>query len=266
VPEYLQAFNPEEVLEASAMVNRLVRSLQGRKVEEGDWTSLYCEVKGAPDRGWSNLSFRDYLHDGIGVEFKILSNRSPSSSMSRWVMHPAATRRINFQEDGPADEAMRQIFEDWCNSIDEFEQRVKRTSKRGTADLRWGILLWAPDHSEFLYFEERLEKPDPKDFHARWHDGKHRGKPTRNLHIFDRATDEKRFSCTLPRNGAKLQPYFRVPTVQEGAHLFRPEPLDTVPIFIKKHDMDLLVTLYPSIDPDEALSLLLQSEEQRRGS
>jgi len=63
--EYIQAFDTDEVLMATAEVNKLVRSLQGRKLEEGDWTSLYCHVKGVPEMGWSNLPFRDYLsHPG----------------------------------------------------------------------------------------------------------------------------------------------------------------------------------------------------------
>lgn len=46
--EYIQAFDPDEILMATAGIDKLVRTLQGRKLEEGDLTSLYCSVKGVP--------------------------------------------------------------------------------------------------------------------------------------------------------------------------------------------------------------------------
>ena len=182
------AFNSDEVVVTAAEVNKLAKTLQGRKLEEGDWTSLYCRVKGAPDSGWSNLPFRDYLHEGIGIEFKLLCKKDPSTCIGKSLMHPAATRTISFDETEPAADAMAKVFSQWGAAIDEFEERVRQTSANGEADIRWGILLWAPDHSEFLYFEERLEKPQTNDYEARWHDGNHRGKPTRNLHIFEKSS------------------------------------------------------------------------------
>lgn len=259
--EYIAAFDQAEMLHATNLVNGLVQTLQGRKLEEGDWTSLYCAVKNAPEPGWSNLPFRDYVHDGVGVEFKLLSRPSPSGSMGSSIMHPAATRQIDFDPNGTAEEAMIAIFGQWSASIQSFEQRVRKSSSRNTADLRWGVLLWAPDHSEFLYFEERLAPPEITNFTAKWHDGNHRGNPTRNLHILDRATGSKQFSCTLPRNGAKLQPYFKVPTIEQGANLFRPEPNDTVPIYIKKADADSLLKLFPDLLPHEAVNRLIQESQ-----
>lgn len=264
MPEYLRAFTDDEMLEATVAVTKLTRTLQGRKVEEDDWTNLYCEIKNAPNMPWSNMPFRDYIHDGVGVEFKLLKRSSPSASIDNWLMHPAATRKIDFDETIPPDEAMEKVFCDWNTLINEFEERVRATSRDGRADIRWGVLLWAEDHSEFLYFEERLEKPKVENFYARWHDGQHRGQSTRNLHIFDRATGDKRFSCTLPRNGSKLQPYFRIPSIEEGAHLFRPEKNHTVPIFIGKPDLDRMLTLFPNSSTEDLFSHLLDCEEQRR--
>lgn len=265
--EYLQAFDEEQMLDAAARVNKLAKSLQGRKVEEDDWTDLYCKVKGTENQGWSNDSFRDYVHDGLGVEFKLLKKPNPTAHMGKWVMHPAATRKIDYDDKADAETAMRKIFADWTVSIDEFETRVKSTSSSGTADLRWGILLWATDHTEFLYFEERLVRPNPDNFIAEWHVGQHRGHPTRNLWIFDRENPEiKRFSCTLPKNGAKIQPYFRVPTIEDGAHLFQAERHDTVPLFVGKRDLDRLLNLFPHVEPEEAFTRLLDSEDKRRGS
>ena len=52
--KHIIAFNADEVLAATVEVKKLAKALQGRKLEEGDWTALYCRVKRAPDRGWSN--------------------------------------------------------------------------------------------------------------------------------------------------------------------------------------------------------------------
>jgi hypothetical protein len=258
LPKHLVAFDADQLLAVTAEVNRLARSLQGRKLEEGDWTSLYCRVKGARERTWSNMPFRDYLHNGVRVEFKLLANKSPASCIGKSLMHPAATRTINFDERERASDAMAKVFAQWGAAIDDFEQRVSQTSRTASADIRWGILLWAPDHSEFLYFEEKLEKPLVKDYEAHWHDGNHRGKPTRNLHIFERASGKKRFSCTLPRNGAKLQPYFDVPDIAHGAHIFRPEKGDVLPLFVKKSDADAIQKLFPDLESENAIEQLLE--------
>ncbi len=256
------AFNADEFLTATAEVNKLVRTLRGRKLEEGDWTSVYCRVKGVPELGWSNLPFRDYIHDGVGVEFKLLKKDNPSAYIGRSLMHPAATRTIEFDETEPAEDAMAKVFAQWGATIDEFEARVRESSRNGTADIRWGILLWASDHSEYLYFEEPLEKPGVEDFYARWHDGNHRGKPTRNLHIFARSTNVKRFSCTVPRKGAKLQPYFDIPDAEHGAHIFRIEHSDTEPVFVHRRDADFIEKAFPDASPEDAISELIARWKQ----
>jgi hypothetical protein len=179
-------------------------------------------------------------------------------------MHPAATRTIDFSANEPAEDAMAKVFQQWGAVISEFEDRVRATSKTGDTDIRWGVLLWAPDHSEFLYFEERLEKPRVEDYQARWHDGNHRGKATRNLHIFEKSTGKKRFSCTLPRNGAKLQPYFDVPDVANGAHIFRPERADVLPLFVRREDADAIEKLFPDTSSEDVISQLLESWRKAR--
>lgn len=255
--EHLTAFDTDEMAAVAIAMNKLVRQLQGRKLEEGDWTDLYCRIKGAPAHGWSNMPFRDYLHDGVGVEFKLMKKANPSSCMGRSIMHPAATRTIQFRDDADPNEAMEQVLGQWAAAIDAFERRVRATSSRGAADLRWGVLLWADDHSEFLYFEERLSKPDPADYYGRWRDSQHRGKPTRTLSIIERKTDRLRFSCTVPRNGAKLQPYFDVPDIKSGAHIFHPTGHNAVPIFVERADADAFQKMFPETEPEEAFRRLL---------
>lgn len=254
---YLQPFTAAERANAEDEVKQLATSLQGRKVEEGDWTALYCRVKNAPFAGWSNLPFRDYIYQGVGVEFKLLCRENPIGDVGRSLMHPSATRTITFDPDGPAQQAMREVLTQWGNQIRMFEERIRASSPRQTVDARWGILLWSPDHTQFLYFEERLIKPDPGDFKAEWHDGSHRGKATRNLHIFERSSSKKKFSCTLPKNGAKLQPYFDIPTEAEGACLFKVEKSDLVPLYISSALRERLAKDFPGLGNDQLIEQLL---------
>ena len=245
MPRYLRPFTPTQLETARIEVNHLARHLQGRKLEEGDWTEAYCRVKGVAYGGWSNLPFRDFLYGGVGVEFKLLMRDHPKGDIGRSLMHPAATRTIDFSERDPAEKAMREVLNQWAQQIEVFEGRIARTSREGSVDARWGVLLWAPNHLQFLYFEERLDKPNPRDYYAEWSEGTHRGKKSRNLHIFERATRRKRFSSTVPRNGAKLQPYFDVPTEAQGAVVFNVEPPTVVPFFVEKKDVEEIRKLFP---------------------
>jgi len=76
--------------------------------------------------------------------------------------------------------------------------------------------------------------PIAKNFTGHWINKKHRGKPTRTLSIIDRSTGRKAYSCTLPKNGAKIQPYFKVPKVGQGSYLFKAEPNSHRPVYIEK--------------------------------
>jgi len=254
---FIRPFLDAELVEARQEMQRLAISLLGRKVEEGDWTDVYCKVKKAPPPGWSNLPFRDYIHNGVGVEFKLLCRQNPIGDVGRSLMHPSATRTISFDENESAESAKRKVLTQWGAQIGEFEERIRKTSKSGKVDARWGILLWSPDHTQFLYFEERLVKPDPSDYSARWHDGQHRGNATRNLHIFEKETGEKKFSCTLPRNGAKLQPYFDVPTEAQGAVLFELKKVDLVALYVTRPLRERLGVEFPDLSDDEIIQELL---------
>jgi hypothetical protein len=211
------------------------------------------------------LPFRDFIHGGVGVEFKLLMRMNPQADVGRSLMHPAATRTINFDETGTAEQAMRDVLGQWATEISRFGTRIAASSASGKVDARWGVLLWAPDHSQFLYFEERLEKPKPSKFYAEWSSGTHRGKRSRNLHIFERDTKKKRFSCTLPRHGAKLQPYFDIPTEQEGAIIFRVPPHRVVPFYIEHSDHERLKQLFADKSDEEIMSELLAAYVERRG-
>lgn len=156
-------------------------------------------------------------------------------------MHPAATRTIDYDPAKPAEVCKKVVLDQWCAAIREFRDRVRETSaKKNVADIRWGVLLWSPNLDEFLYFEEEIIEPDPTAFRAQWVADTHRGRPTRNLHIFEKSTGKKRYSITLPLKGAKIQPYFDVPTVKAGAHLFKVPVATTQPVLVPQAAYDEL--------------------------
>jgi hypothetical protein len=162
-------------------------------------------------------------------------------------MHPAATRRLEYDPEAPADDCKDRILSQWASHIEEFRARVGATSPSSHSDIRWGVLLWAPDLDEFLYFEEEIVTPDPKAFRAEWKSRTHRGQPTRTLAIYETETATQWFSVTLPRTGAKLQPYFDIPRAGEGAHLFQIHDGGLVPLWVSKETFDRLGVA----DPDQ---------------
>lgn len=212
----LSAFTESEYQKAHRLLALRVALMMGRKVEEEDWTSVYCAAKGIPRQSWSNLHV-DVMHGSLGVEHKMLCYRSKPSLLQACgtrLMHPAATRalRINGIDTDPDDE-MRNIFSQYGELI---EARRHKVAERGEVspdgvDLRIGWLLWQESLREFLYFEEEMKAPRPEDYYAQWvetRDGSRRG--SKNLWIYEKSTGAKRFSLTTTA-GIKLQPYFDVP-------------------------------------------------------
>jgi hypothetical protein len=222
----LPAFTPAQLVSATRLLAERVSTMMGRKLEEADWTDVYCEAKGIPKQGWSNLGI-DVVHEGLGVEHKML--RRDGSEPIRTVcgstlMHPAATRSIRVPTDKPADEAMRVVLKQYADLIERRRGEVRRKFPRREPDMRQGWLLWQDSLVEFLYFEERMQAPDPALFYAEWVDRGVEGgrrKTSRNLWIFNRATRKKRFSVTTDA-GAKIQPYFDVPAAGDpNLYVFR---------------------------------------------
>ena len=83
-------------------------------------------------------------------------------------------------------------------------------------DMRIGWLLWQESLREFLYFEEPMTKPKPREFIAEWHDsGGGRRKASRNLWVYHAKTKVKVYSITTEA-GAKIQPYFTVPLLGDS--------------------------------------------------
>lgn len=209
----LTAFTPSQQSAAHRLLASCVASMLGRKLEEADWTSVYCKAKGIPQAGWSNLSI-DVIHDGLGVEHKMLrtkSNRSVLDRCGESLMHPSATRSIRIPNDKAPTTAARKVLRQYAELIAERTEKVREQSPAKTPDMRTGYLLWQDSLREFLYFELPMEAPDPMAYTARWREsGGGVRKKSENLWVYETATGKKRYSITTDA-GAKVQPYFDVP-------------------------------------------------------
>ena len=231
----LPVFSGEQSKRIKILLAAKVASMMGRKFEEGDWSEVYCKAKEIPDSGWSNLHI-DINHNGLGIEFKMLRiaqlrGKPIKSACGTTLMHPAATRSIRIDNvELAANEAMVDVLRQYSTLIDERTQSVRDDSSDGLADMRLGWLLWETGLQEFLYFEETMAKPDPEKFYAEWNETAAHGarKASKSLWIYEKATDQKRYSVTTSA-GIKIQPYFDVPPPNDpNLAYFRvqSEPLD----------------------------------------
>lgn len=166
----LSAFTPAQARTAHALLADKVAHMMGRKFEEGDWGEVYCAAKGIPEQSWSNLNI-DIMHDGLGVEHKMLcyrSNADLAEALGQTFMHPAATRSIRVPSlDSDPNDAMRNIFEQYKDLIQHRADKVAESTVSARApDMRTGWLLWQESLRQFLYFEESMQAPDPADYYA----------------------------------------------------------------------------------------------------
>jgi len=211
----LPAFTPSQRDAAHRLLAAKVARMMGRKLEEGDWADVYCRAKGIPLRGWSNLNI-DVMHEGLGVEHKMLcyrSNASIAQACGETLMHPAATRSIRIPSGKvTAERAMREVLQQYAELIQQRTRKVREQAPAATQpDMRTGWLLWQESLRQFLYFEETMKTPDPNQYTAQWvESGGGSRKGSRNLWIYEKASGKKRFSVTTSA-GAKIQPYFDVP-------------------------------------------------------
>jgi hypothetical protein len=213
----LQAFTPEEYHKAHVLLALRVAHMMGRKLEEDDWSSVYCRAKGIPNQGWSNLNI-DVVHNSLGVEHKMLCYRSKPTldqAYGTTLMHPSLTRsvRIHSLEASP-EEVMHDVFRQYAELVESRRQYVADQGHVSPedVDLRTGWLLWQTSLRQFLYFEERTSAPSPEDYTAQWNEqvGLGRRKGSKNLWIYERNSGKKRYSVTTSA-GIKIQPYFDVP-------------------------------------------------------
>lgn len=214
----VKAFTEEQAKRAKLYLATQVATMMGRKLEEGDWSLVYCDAKEIPQAGWSNLHI-DVSHEGFGLEMKLLrvsshlNGRPIKSVCGTSLMHPAATRSIRI-EDVKADPnvVMTDVFRQYAELIETRTNKVREDAPGKNPDMRIGWLLWEDNLAEFLYFEEKMLAPDAQNFYAEWNDTGVRGarKSSRSLWIYEKATNKKRYSVTTSA-GIKIQPYFDVP-------------------------------------------------------
>jgi len=232
----LSAFSDEEARLAKLYLAGAVAAMMGRKLEEGDWSAVYCKAKGIPDAGWSNLNI-DINYNGLGLELKLLrisslGRRSIRDVCGTALMHPSATRSIRIDNvNVDPDVVMRDILTQYGQLISDRTNTVRAQSPSMVPDMRTGWLLWEDNLAEFLYFEESMVSPDPNRYYATWNDTPARGarKPSRSLWIYDKATGKKCYSVTTSA-GIKIQPYFDVPAPTDPNLCFfrvQGEPVDS---------------------------------------
>lgn len=222
IPKVLAAFGSDELEKVERLLAARVAYMGSRKLEEGDWSDVYCKAKGIPVSGWSNLQI-DVMHDGLGIEQKMLRVNSVRDALGSRKMHPAATRSIRIPEgEEDPNRVLVDVLTQYGTLIEERKKAVAETSDTRAADVRFGWLLWQNDLVEFAYFEEEMLSPDPGDYRAEWREsGGGARKKSRNLWIYEKDTGVKRYSVTT-QAGVKIQPYFDIPDVgTEGLYLIR---------------------------------------------
>lgn len=210
----------------------MVVSKRGRKLEEGDWTEVYCAAVGVEDTGWSNLEI-----DVIGkindvpraIEMKMLGlgDDPVVDALGSWKMHPAATRRVTLNTAISPEDAMQAVLDDYSDVLASHRKRASETLgvDESLVELKSGWLLWRQDLSEFAYWEEELKVPEIGSLRAEWRERQGtsggRRRVTKNLWIYDVETDRKIYSVTDPAAGTKIQPYFKVPDSLDELHHFQ---------------------------------------------
>ena len=264
----LKAFSDEEAKRVKLFLATQVASMMGRKLEEGDWSKVYCQAKKIPQAGWSNLHI-DVVHNELGLEMKLLrigrlSGKSLKSVCGTTLMHPAATRSIRIENATlPANDVMCDVFAQYTDLIHERTVKVRESASSSQPDMRTGWLLWENALTEFLYFEEPMVSPKPTNFYAEWHITPARGtrKASKSLWIYDKKTNQKRYSVTTSA-GIKIQPYFEVPAPSDpNLYYFRvqSEPIsaDTICLWVTSSTANALRQRLGSLDRDVVSSAVM---------
>lgn len=269
-PRVLRAFSDSEYSRAYLLLATRVVDMMGRKLEEADWSEVYCLAKGIPTLGWSNLNI-DIMHHGMGIEQKMLCYRSNTTlrdACGTTLIHPSATRSIRIlSTEGDPNEVMKDVLDQYVHLIEERRAVVKSTAPEAEPEVRTGWLLWQQTLREFLYFEEEMLQPDPRDYWAEWKESGGRGrKASRNLWVYEKDTGRKRYSITTSA-GAKIQPYFDVPPSDNPfLYFFVVQGLDLgngyVRVWVASSTARELKDLVGSLGSDELSSAILAAAEE----
>ena len=269
----LPAFTEEERKQVHTLLAIRVAHMMGRKLEEGDWAEIYCRAKGIPLQGWSNLDI-DIAYESLGVEHKMIRYSSKgdiSEACGTSIMHPSATRAFRVPPiSTPANDAMRDVLGQYGQLIKARTKKVqKQSGSSNEPDMRTGWLLWQDSLRQFLYFEEKMMCPNPRNFEAKWVKRVSKSgsrKPSTNLWIYDRKTGAKRYSVTTEA-GAKIQPYFDVPPLTDpNVFIFTVigEALDAgfVRVWLTDATARELKRLIGSLDPETLSRAVIEASQK----
>ena len=254
----LPVFTPAQLKLATDLLSAKVATMIGRKMEEADWDFVYCNTKMIPSSEWSNLHI-DINYEGLGVEHKMLRVKGTKSILEECgttKMHPAGTRSIRIPDEEDPNLAMKDILGQYCDLIDTRTEAVIERSDSDSADMRVGWLLWKETLDEFLYFEERMVKPDAAHYIAEWNVTPARGarKASKSLWIYEKSTGKKKYSVTTTA-GAKIQPYFDVPSpANQNLYHFKVQGVrqesGLIKVWLTKSTAKYLELLLGSLEPD----------------
>lgn len=266
----LKAFSDKEAQMAKVFLATQVASMMGRKLEEGDWTKVYCQAKNIPESTWSNLHV-DVNYDGLGLEIKLLRiaqlrDRPIKTVCGTTLMHPAATRSIRIDDlNAEPNAVMYDVFSQYAELIRQRTERVRSTAPEKTPDMRTGWLIWEDNLTEFLYFEEKTIPPNPKDYYAQWNETAARGarKPSKSLWIYQKQTNQKRYSVTTSA-GIKIQPYFDVPSPSDSDLFYfrvQSEPIseDTICLWVAAQTANALKQILGSLERDRVSAAIIEA-------
>lgn len=269
----LPAFSAKQAQDAKIFLATQVAAMMGRKLEEGDWSKVYCRAKGIPEAGWSNLHI-DVNYNGFGLEMKLLriSNlrgKPLKSVCGTALMHPAATRAIRIDDVSlPAQKVMQSVFAQYAELIQQRTARVLSATPGVKPDMRIGWFIWEDELTEFLYFEEPMMIPDPSRYFAEWNVTPARGvrKASKSLWIYDKTTKQKRYSVTTSA-GIKIQPYFDVPAPSDAnLYYFRvqsePVGADRVQIWVSAATAREICALVGSLEVSKISQAVIQAAEK----
>lgn len=170
-PRTLPAFDSSQQSLIQKYLGIKVAHMMGRKLEEGDWSYVYCKAKGIAERGWSNLEI-DVVNGNIGLEHKMLCYRSGldlANAYGTTLMHPSLTRSIRIPDTKDPNEAMADLLHQYSELVRNRTLKVESQNQTGLPiDMRTGWLLWQESLRQFLYFEEQMIQPDPTEYFAEW--------------------------------------------------------------------------------------------------
>ena len=271
----LSVFSLGELKVATDLLSAKVSTMLGRKMEEDDWSFVYCNAKNIPYSDWSNL-YIDVNYNGLGVEHKMLKITKSGSILNECgttKMHPAGTRSIRIPDESDPNKAMVNILSQYNELVDNRTDAVLEKSDRKVADMRVGWLLWKDRLDEFLYFEEAMTKPNPSEFYAKWNKTPARGarKASKSLWIYEKSTGKKKYSVTTTA-GAKIQPYFDIPAPNdENLYHFKVQGVSIdgglVKVWVTRSTAKYLELLVGSLESDKlsnAIDTLSVSKEQEQ--